>query len=209
MKKLFLLALLSLQLCVMAQTTETKLRKINAHYSWSTVGANVSVAYQFKFKKIEPFAGIMYHINMPVNDLRFHAFRHRFHHYNFMDGLGINFGLTRPFALKNSNIGLHFLYISQVSRMHNRFLTLYYDPNSFSPSLREHISSRQMLIVENNIGLGINVKAYGNFYLNASAAYGMAVYMAKNNFSNNKLYRQWELSDHYRIGVSYLIPSGS
>jgi hypothetical protein len=210
MKKVFLFAFLTIQLCGIAQNPEPKTQRINAHYSWSTVGANISVAYQFKFKSLEPFAGVMYHINRPVNDIRFFAYRHRFYHQNFADGLGINLGFTAPLPIKNSALNPYFIFISQASHMHNRFLLPNHDTASIAsggPDYVYYFSPFKMWILENNVGLGINVKAYGNFYLNASAAYGVVVYSVKNEFTGHSA--TWEFSDHYRIGISYLIPPRS
>ena len=89
-----------------------KTNKINAQFYWSSVGANVSVSYEFNFRKIIPFAGIMYHINTPVNDLAFHQYKHRFYNKNFIDGVGINFGIAPAIHFPNSNLGLYFLFIN-------------------------------------------------------------------------------------------------
>lgn len=154
----------------------------------------------------------MYHINRPVNDLRYHAYRHRFYNKNVVDGLGVNFGIARPISINKSDIGLFLLYTGQVSHMHYRQLFAYCDTNSINymvtrtPDYISVFSPSQMWIVENNFGLGINVKLYDNIYLNASAAAGVALYMVKNQYTNDEFFLEWEFSDHYRLGISYVIP---
>jgi hypothetical protein len=214
MKKIISFALLlSLPIIAFSQSDDSKYRKINAQFYWSNVGANISLAYEFNFKKIAPFAGVMYHINTSVRDLAFHQYKHRFYNKNVVDGVGINFGFIRPINIRNSDLGLYFLFVNQVSHMHNRYLLAHCDTNSINYQVTRgpdyfYISTpSQMWIVENNIGLGINIKAYSNLYLNASAAFGIASYMVKNKFTNHEFFRDSEISEHFRIGFSYVLPS--
>lgn len=206
MKKILVLLLLAVQTVLIAQNADVAMRKINAHYIYSSVGTNISVGYQFRYKRIEPFAGLMYHINRSVNDQRSYAYRHRFYHRNFVDGIGVNFGLARPLRIGKSDIGLYLLYAGQVSHMHYRqllsFFTLsrgLYYGYQYSPS--------QMWIVENNFGVGINVRLYDQFFLNASVAGGVGLYMVNNQYTDHEFFAEWEFSDHYRIGISYVLPN--
>lgn len=200
MKNVILLTcFLALQLTSFGQT-----KKINAHYNWSSVGGNVAFSYEFSYKKIAPFAGVMYHVNMLVSDNRSFAFRHRFYNKNFVDGLGINLGFTTPINIKNSNLGLYFLFINQASHMHNRILLGYCDNTTNMYYTQYSFSNNPLWIFENNVGVGINVKAYDNFYFNASAAFGVVTYLHRD--ARHQSYSSlMEFSDHLRIGVSYLI----
>lgn len=199
MKKTMLFALLLAQYTLVAQETAAPVRKINAHYLWAATGANISVSYQFRYKKVEPFVGLMYHINTPVNDLNYHVFRHRFYNKTVTDGIGLNFGVVAPVALRNSDVGLYFLYIAEVNHMNNRFITG--SQSGFAP---DYISRPPMWITENGVGVGINVKVYDRFYLNASAAGGVATYTNGSGYENPGTW--WELSYQCRAGVSYLLP---
>jgi hypothetical protein len=203
---LLLTCFLSLQLLSYGQANDLKIRKINAQYHYSNVGANLAVSYQFNFKKIEPFVGAMYHVNMFITDNRSFAYRHRFYNKNFVDGLGVNFGFTKPIRIKNSNLGLYFLFINQASHMHNRTLHEQCDTSSiYIVNYVYSFSAVPFWILENTVGLGINVKAYNNFYFNASAAVGIATYFARSSRRDN-YGRTSEINDNFRVGISYLIP---
>lgn len=213
MKKLLITGLIvSAAFAAKSQNDSISNKKLNVDFRISDVGANVSVGYEQKLHKISFFAGLMYHINREVTDNRQYAYRHRFYHRSFIDGFGINAGLTYPVKITKSDLGLHLLFVSQVNHMNRRGLLPVYD-STFNYIYNEYyyFENNKLTIIENCFGLGSSIKAYGNLYLNMSIAIGIANFFGVNPYDkgDGKIRRtEWEFSHHYKIGLSYLLPSG-
>jgi hypothetical protein len=195
-----------------SQTDSLHSKLISIQFHWSAVGANISNDYAFHLRKIEPFVGLMYHINTPINNRRSFTYRHSFYNKSFVDGLGVDFGFRIPIKIPDSNLGLNFFMTNQISHMHNRALITICDTNSINyqftrtPDYIYVFSPSQMWILENYVGFGMSVKVYRRIFINLNASIGIANYMVKNQFTNNQFFRDWEFSDNYLIGLSYLIP---
>jgi hypothetical protein len=180
-------------------------QSVSTSFMWSSVGANVSADYSFKYKKIEPFIGMMYHINTPVNDRLSHSYKHRFYNRTFTDGLGAVLGLSVPIRITDSDLGLHFIFINQISNMHNRRLIAIISGTGTNQTI-DYIytfSPSKMWIVENYIGLGASVKMHKSVYLNVSYAAGLANYMVKNQFTGNQFFRDSEIGTNLKLALSY------
>jgi hypothetical protein len=181
-------------------------KKLNLDYRISEVGTNISVSYEQNLKKISFFTGLMYHINRDITDNQGAYYRHRFYHRAAAEGFGFTAGLSYPINIPKSNLGLHWLFVSQINYMDHRILWPRYD-STYNYVYYEYFypENNKIVIVENCIGLGANIKAYKNLYLNASSAIGIANFIGVDPYYNgDKLKRtEWEFSHHLKIGLSY------